>query len=326
MDHLLPIGEFARRSGLSVSALRFYAREDVLRPAAVDDATGYRRYAPEQVRGARLIAGLRRIGLPLAEIREAAEHEGDHELIAGLLDAHAERLERGLADARREIERLRTTLTPPRWPVDVRLAAGDLARLLDAVRFAVGCDPELPVLNGALMEISLDTLRLVATDRFRLAVHEVPARASGPGAALVPADGLTAMAEMVGVPTLAESPVELRFDRSDLVLTVGGRTLATALADGEFPDYRRLLTDGPVEGLPWQDDLVEVDAPEPGLSTLLPTSAAEAVVVRHEYLMEAVAAAGSSATLSLDGPITPLAIRADDGALSLLMPARPESA
>jgi DNA-binding transcriptional MerR regulator len=40
----------------------------VLVPAEVDPATGYRRYAPEQVRAARLIAGLRRVGMPLSEV------------------------------------------------------------------------------------------------------------------------------------------------------------------------------------------------------------------------------------------------------------------
>jgi len=38
------IGEVARASGLSVSALRFYDGAGVLVPAEVDPATGYRRY------------------------------------------------------------------------------------------------------------------------------------------------------------------------------------------------------------------------------------------------------------------------------------------
>ena len=38
-------------------------------PAAVDPESGYRFYAPDQLDRARLIATLRRIGMPLAEIR-----------------------------------------------------------------------------------------------------------------------------------------------------------------------------------------------------------------------------------------------------------------
>ena len=62
MTDLLPIGEVARRSGLTVSALRFYDGAGVLSPQAVDATSGYRRYAPGQVAVARLVAGLRRVG------------------------------------------------------------------------------------------------------------------------------------------------------------------------------------------------------------------------------------------------------------------------
>src|SRR4051794_41580563 len=73
------IGEVARASGLAVSALRFYDRAGVLVPAEVDPVTGYRRYSGEQVRAARLIAGLRRVGLPVAEIAEAGRGMGEPE-------------------------------------------------------------------------------------------------------------------------------------------------------------------------------------------------------------------------------------------------------
>ena len=55
---LVSIGEVARASGLSVSALRFYDREGVLLPARVDPGTGYRWYSADQIESARLIAGL----------------------------------------------------------------------------------------------------------------------------------------------------------------------------------------------------------------------------------------------------------------------------
>jgi serine/threonine protein phosphatase PrpC len=65
---LLTIGEFARASRLSAKALRLYDELGLLRPAVVDPTNGYRRYAPEQLERARLVAWLRRIGMPLAEI------------------------------------------------------------------------------------------------------------------------------------------------------------------------------------------------------------------------------------------------------------------
>ena len=69
-DHVLSIGEFARRSWLSPKALRLYERLDVLRPAEVDRGNGYRRYRQSQLAVARLILMLRRLDMPLAQIGE----------------------------------------------------------------------------------------------------------------------------------------------------------------------------------------------------------------------------------------------------------------
>lgn len=63
------IGEMARNSGLSVSTLRFYDGAGVLVPARVDPVSGYRWYGPEQLEESRLLARLRRAGMPLADIR-----------------------------------------------------------------------------------------------------------------------------------------------------------------------------------------------------------------------------------------------------------------
>ena len=68
MDHL-SIGEFARESGLSAKALRLYDELDLLPPAHVDPANGYRYYARDQLDRAHLVARLRLVGMPLARIR-----------------------------------------------------------------------------------------------------------------------------------------------------------------------------------------------------------------------------------------------------------------
>jgi serine/threonine protein phosphatase PrpC len=65
-------GEFARASGLSRKALRLYDELDLLPPARVDPASGYRFYDPAQLEQARLVAWLRRLGMPLASIRKVS--------------------------------------------------------------------------------------------------------------------------------------------------------------------------------------------------------------------------------------------------------------
>ncbi|MFE6735107.1 MerR family transcriptional regulator [Microbacterium sp. NPDC057650] len=69
----MSIGDFARAAGLTPKALRIYDDLDLLPPAEVDDRTGYRLYATDQLERARLIAALRRVGMPLERIRAALE-------------------------------------------------------------------------------------------------------------------------------------------------------------------------------------------------------------------------------------------------------------
>jgi DNA-binding transcriptional MerR regulator len=92
MDELIPIGRFARLSGLSVGALRHYDELDLLRPADTDRWTGYRRYRHEQLGTARTIARLRELEVPLEEIRAVLATDDPIER-AGVLRSHRARIE-----------------------------------------------------------------------------------------------------------------------------------------------------------------------------------------------------------------------------------------
>ncbi|MDF3143522.1 MULTISPECIES: MerR family transcriptional regulator [unclassified Streptomyces] len=67
---MLTIGAFAKACRLSPKALRLYDELDLLKPSRVDPHTGYRYYAVEQLERARLVAWLRRLGMPLARIHQ----------------------------------------------------------------------------------------------------------------------------------------------------------------------------------------------------------------------------------------------------------------
>ena len=108
MDQMT-IGEFARRSRLSAKALRLYDELGLLPPARVDADSGYRYYEPGQLEQARLIAALRQLQVPLAEIKailplepiQAAErvrrfwaaHEAEHAGRRALADSVIAELE-----------------------------------------------------------------------------------------------------------------------------------------------------------------------------------------------------------------------------------------
>jgi protein phosphatase len=97
---MLTIGTFARACRLSPKALRLYDELGLLRPAKTDPLTGYRWYAPEQLGRARLVAWLRRVGMPLARIATVCDlPPGD---AAAELAAYWYQVETEI-DARREL-------------------------------------------------------------------------------------------------------------------------------------------------------------------------------------------------------------------------------
>lgn len=103
MEDLMPIGQFAAASRLSLKALRLYDENGLLPPAHVDPESGYRSYRLEQLRSATLIGLLRSADMPLVEIRRVLDDPNTvriDEYEATLTSEHAAR-QRVLAYVRR---------------------------------------------------------------------------------------------------------------------------------------------------------------------------------------------------------------------------------
>ena len=104
----MSIGVFARRSRLSMRALRLYDRQGLLEPDHVDPHNGYRWYRESQLRAARLIVMLRQLDMPLAEVAELVN--AAHDRAGDLLTAYWTGVERRIAGQRQLVELLRTGL------------------------------------------------------------------------------------------------------------------------------------------------------------------------------------------------------------------------
>ncbi|GGN72812.1 hypothetical protein GCM10010112_41560 [Actinoplanes lobatus] len=101
---LLAIGAFARAVRMTPKALRLYDELGLLPPAAVDPESGYRFYHPDQRERARLIARLRRIGMPLAAIRTVCDR--DPRAVAEAVAAYWGGVTADTADRAREVTAL----------------------------------------------------------------------------------------------------------------------------------------------------------------------------------------------------------------------------
>ena len=124
--------------------------------------------------------------------------------------------------------------------------AEDFATAIAQVAFAASRDDVTPVLTGVQLEVSGNQLSLVATDRYRVALRQIPW--DGPAAA----DGETTTA-LVPARTLQEvgktfshgDNISIAFsgsgDREIIAFTSGNKTVTSLLIKGNFPPVRRLF-------------------------------------------------------------------------------------
>ncbi|SBS72792.1 DNA polymerase III subunit beta [uncultured Microbacterium sp.] len=124
--------------------------------------------------------------------------------------------------------------------------AEDFATAIAQVAFAASRDDVTPVLTGVQLEVAGTQLSLVATDRYRVALREIPWDGGTVGdgdstTALVPARTLTEVGK-----TFAHSgDIKVSFsgsgDREIIAFTAGNKTVTSLLIKGNFPPVRRLF-------------------------------------------------------------------------------------
>ncbi len=138
------------------------------------------------------------------------------------------------------------TISQPQ-EISVRLPTGMLGEGLRQVVRAASTDDARPLLTGVLLTTESGSIRLVATDSYRLALRDlhgtgglaetedilVPARALGE---LQRVSSSNASGEDVAEVGVATGPNEITF-------TQGNVRISTRLLEGTYPDYRQLIPD-----------------------------------------------------------------------------------
>ncbi|UKA54390.1 DNA polymerase III subunit beta [Arthrobacter sp. FW305-BF8] len=149
----------------------------------------------------------------------------------------------------------------PALPTITGTVAGDaFAQAVSQVIIAASKDDTLPILTGVRMEIEDDLITLLATDRYRLAMREVPWKPVTPGistSALVKAKTLNEVAKTLG----GSGDINLAITEDDSRLIgfeSGGRTTTSLLVDGDYPKIRSLFPDStPIHATVQTQELVE---------------------------------------------------------------------
>lgn len=118
---------------------------------------------------------------------------------------------------------------------------------LDKVGRAASRDATRPILTGVLMTIAADTLKMVATDSYRLAVKEtlLDHTLEMEVQAIVPVRALTEVARLSS--SLGPGDLEIAIGENQALFKLsdpaGDVWIASRLIDGQFPNYNQLLPD-----------------------------------------------------------------------------------
>jgi DNA-binding transcriptional MerR regulator len=187
-DLLLPIGIFARRSRLSMKALRLYDKLGLLVPADVDPESGYRRYRESQLATARLIVMLRRLDMPLSQVAEIVSAPGTE--AAARLSSYWTAFETRVASQRELAAHLCGRLSGREQPLAYPdITVRDVPEQLVLVEQQHVPVEELPAWIGATMSRLITAARDhggVAGHPFVVYYGEVNEDSDGPAEACVP--------------------------------------------------------------------------------------------------------------------------------------------
>jgi DNA polymerase-3 subunit beta len=120
------------------------------------------------------------------------------------------------------------------------LPAATLARMIDAVDFAISTEETRYYLNGIHWHADGDQLACVATDGHRLARLRIDLAATALPGIIIPRRAVGLIRSLIGDKPAGDIDIKLS-DSKIMFADATGRTLLSKLIDGTFPDYRRVI-------------------------------------------------------------------------------------
>jgi DNA polymerase-3 subunit beta len=126
----------------------------------------------------------------------------------------------------------------------VSLDAHAVAETIGRVAGAASTDEGRPVLTGVFMTADGDSMTMVATDSYRLAVKttKLSSAVASQIEANVPARALRELSRLIEAAG-GEAKLDLWLGENQAIFGCGGTRLASRLIDGQFPNYKQLIPD-----------------------------------------------------------------------------------
>lgn len=122
----------------------------------------------------------------------------------------------------------------------IELPSDLLTRMVDKVYRVTSRDSSRPVLGGVLLSVVDNTIRLVATDSYRLAICDSNTETSTSEEEFVTLVAGTTLHEVLTMPSLEER-ILIGTTQSQVVFSFGTTTYVARRIEGTFPNYKQLL-------------------------------------------------------------------------------------
>lgn len=122
------------------------------------------------------------------------------------------------------------------------IPAKDLAGAIDSTIFSAATTGTRPVLAGIYLHAEKDTLKMVATDSFRLAEKKVTLTQKVEKAVdcIIPVRTMLELGRILGS-RYEKEIVEIQVSKTQVLFLVEGVELVSRLIEGRFPDYEKII-------------------------------------------------------------------------------------
>lgn len=125
----------------------------------------------------------------------------------------------------------------------IELPSDLLSKMVDKVYKVTVKDPSRPILSGILLNVENNTIRLVATDAYRLAVCDSNTETSSIDSAFETIVPGSVFHDVLSLPSMTER-LQIGITGSQVVFSFGTTTYVSRRIEGRFPDYKQLFPSG----------------------------------------------------------------------------------
>ncbi len=115
-----------------------------------------------------------------------------------------------------------------------------LKQAIEQVIFAASKNESQPEISGVFMQQTGETVKLVATDRYRLAEKSIVAkREKNEQQVIFPHRAVVEAVRLLS--SLEGNPAEINLGENQAVIKIGETQIITRLIDGQYPDYKQII-------------------------------------------------------------------------------------